>query len=94
MCKENEYFNGATGLCVPISKAMDEKKYDGSTSIWGYIPAGLTGISQVISSLKGNNTAPVTNVYNQSPTGGGSMLWIILAVVALIIVLVVAFKNK
>lgn len=93
MCATGEYFNGATGQCVKI-KPVDESKYDGSTSFWGYIPEALPGVASIIAALKGNNTAPVTNNYNTGVAGmSGSMIWIILAIIVFIILLVVAMRK-
>jgi len=94
MCGANEYLNGADGKCYPIKTSkVDEKTYDGSGSVWGYIPAALPGVASIIAALKGGSTAPVTNNYIPSATGGGNMVWMILGGVVLLIVLFVAMKK-
>ena len=94
MCAPNEYFNSPDGKCYPIkTTAVDESKYDGSTSIWGYVPAALPGIASIIASLKGGSTAPVTNNYNTGNSTGGNTIWFILGGVVLLIVLFVAMKK-
>lgn len=93
-CLETEYFNGADGKCYPktgTGTAVSESKYDGSSSIWGYVPGALTGVASVIASLKGTNTAPVTNIY-QSGTGSGNMMMYVIGGILLLIVLFVVLK--
>lgn len=91
-CAPGEYFNGATGKCMP--KATTSKSMESTGTFWGSLGSSLTGVSSVIAAVKGQPTQAQTYNYNTNPNGSNNtMLIVILAVVFLLIIVLMAARR-
>lgn len=91
-CAANEYFNGATGKCMP--KPTTSSSMETSGTFWGSFGSSLTGLSTLIAALKGQPTNTQTNNYMTNPNGSNNtVLYIVLAVVFLLIIVLMAARR-